>query len=238
MDDLEFRRRVISDPKTRDEEVAAAVADNTSNAKFLDDMLSLDARIEQAMRVDVPDDLADKILFQSSSNVVKVSFGKRALSIAATVAFAFGLAAGQINWGNFVAQPAHAGLAATAIQHVHAEEPFVATINEHVTSVQINNKLSPFAYKLAQDFPYPVLYLNHCGFGDSVALHMVFQGENGKVTLFLTTMMEEGETQLVQGDTTSQVLHLMDASLILVGEQGEDIAAISQQLQPLFRPMI
>ncbi len=60
MDELEFRRRVMSDPKARDPELLEATKTSEANAKYLDDILGLDARIEQAMKVDVPDDLADR----------------------------------------------------------------------------------------------------------------------------------------------------------------------------------
>ncbi|MGL1018950.1 DUF3379 family protein, partial [Vibrio vulnificus] len=53
MDDLEFRRRILSDPKSRDEEVLQALNSSDSNAKFAEDVLDLDAQIKQAMKVDV-----------------------------------------------------------------------------------------------------------------------------------------------------------------------------------------
>lgn len=75
MDELEFRRRIMSDPKAKDAELLEALQQNERNAKCMDDILALDARIEQAMKVDVPDDLADRILFnQPESNVVKSDF--------------------------------------------------------------------------------------------------------------------------------------------------------------------
>ncbi|MDG3396194.1 DUF3379 family protein, partial [Vibrio parahaemolyticus] len=58
MDDLEFRRRILSDPKQKDEEILQALAASDANSKFVDDVLDLDAKIKQAMNVDVPEDLA------------------------------------------------------------------------------------------------------------------------------------------------------------------------------------
>ncbi|MGF1749460.1 DUF3379 domain-containing protein [Vibrio cionasavignyae] len=237
MDELEFRRRIMSEPKARDPELLKAMQDNDANAKFMDDLLSLDARVEQAMKVDVPDDLADKILFsQSSSNVVKVNFGKRALSLAASIAFAFGLLVGQVNWGSVAVSTAHASLSDTAVQHVHDEMGFIDPLDEKVSEAQINAKLLPFAYQIGQQFPYHVYYLNHCGFGDANAMHMVFQGEKGKVTLFVTKIPSE-QAKLFQKDGMSGLVEpLGDASFILVGEKGEDFSKIGENLKDILDP--
>ncbi|MFA0086157.1 DUF3379 domain-containing protein [Vibrio sp. 10N.261.51.F12] len=237
MDELEFRRRIMSEPKARDTELLEAIQNNDANAKFMDDILSLDARIEQAMKVDVPDDLADKILFnQSSSNVVKVNFSKRAMSLAASIAFAFGLAVGQVNWGGAIVAPAHASMSDTAIEHVHNEMGFIDPLDENVSEAQINAKLLPFAYQIGQQFPYHVYYLNHCGFGDANAMHMVFQGEKGKVTLFLTKIPSEQANLFDKDGMSGLVEPIGDASFILVGEKGEDFSKIGESIKKILDP--
>ncbi|PMH41815.1 chemotaxis protein [Vibrio sp. 10N.286.49.B3] len=239
MDDLEFRRRVLSQPKQRDSELLDVINSNESHAKFLDEVMSLDNQIANAMDVDVPDDLADRILFKQSnvddSNVVKVSFVKRAMTMAASVAFVAGLAMGQINWGNALVSSAHATLADTAMHHVTSEKAFISQVDENVSSQQINTKLSPFAYQFQQNFPYHVYYLNHCGFGESNAMHMVFQGEKGKVTLFLTTVASEQADTFSQDNMQGIIIPIEHSSLILVGENGEDVAKISEKLAPMLK---
>ncbi|MCG9659853.1 DUF3379 domain-containing protein [Vibrio mediterranei] len=237
MDELEFRRRIMSDPKAKDAELLEAIQQSESNAKYMDDILSLDARIEQAMKVDVPDDLADRILFnQPESNVVKVKFGKRGLSLAASIAFAFGLLVGQVNWGNVVVSPAQASLSDTAMKHVHEEMGFIEPLDENVSKAQINAKLLPFAYQIGQSFPYHVYYLNHCGFGESNAMHMVFQGEKGKVTLFLTGIASEQTKSFDKDGMAGMVEPIGDASFILVGEEGEDFSKIGENIKKILNP--
>ncbi|MFC5078228.1 hypothetical protein VTH8203_04279 [Vibrio thalassae] len=237
MDELEFRRRIMSDPKAKDAELLEALQQNERNAKYMDDILALDAQIEQAMKVDVPDDLADRILFnQPESNVVKVTFGKRAMSLAASIAFAFGLLVGEVNWGNVVVTPAQASLSDTAIKLVHKETSFVESLDENVSKAQINAKLLPFAYQIGQKFPYHVYYLNHCGFGDSHAMHMVFQGEKGKVTLFLTGVASPQTKSFDKDGMAGMVEPIGDASFILVGEEGEDYAKIGENIKKILNP--
>ncbi|CAM3044185.1 DUF3379 domain-containing protein [Vibrio ordalii] len=238
MDELEFRRRVMSDPKQHDQDVIQAASISDANRQFIEDILSLDTKIANAMNVDVPDDLADRILFNQAtmtSNVSRPTFAKQVMALAASIAFVFGLFVGQINWRNVLIPPAQASLMDTAIKHVIDEEGFVSQLDEQVSSTQINAKMLPFAYQLSNSFPYHVYYLNHCGFSKANALHMVFQGESGKVTLFLTSIASEQAVQFNEQGMAGIIEPVGDASLILVGENGEDIANIAKQLMPMLK---
>ena len=242
MDDLEFRRRILSNPKQKDEEILQALADNSANHKFVEDVLDLDEKIKQAMNVEVPEDLADKILFSQSSNtleekVVRPTFARRAMALAASVAFVAGLLVGQINWSNIIVSPAQATLADTAIKHVINEEPFVGNLDENVPKTFINAKMYPLRFQFNQNFPYHVYYLNHCGFGESNAVHMVFQGKKGKVTLFITGIPSEQAVDFNKEGMSGIVQPIGSASMILVGQQGEDINTIARELTPLIQPM-
>ncbi|WP_261815575.1 DUF3379 domain-containing protein [Vibrio gallicus] len=238
MDDLEFRRRIMSDPKARDKELIAAITDNKNNARFTDDVLSLDARIEQAMRIDAPDNLADKIIFQQSSvkKATRPSLVKRSFALAASIAFAFGVLIGQLNWTPNIVPHAHASLADTAIQHVIEERPFTDKLDEEVSSQQINAKLTPFTYRFTETFPYHVYYLNHCSFGTSHALHMEFQGEKGRITLFITNISAENPINFSEKGMTGSLIPLADASMILVGQNGENVEQIAQRLSQIIKP--
>ncbi|NRF61713.1 DUF3379 domain-containing protein [Vibrio coralliilyticus] len=241
MDELEFRRRIMSDPKDWDSDILEAMKSNDANGKFADDILDLDAQIAKAMNVDVPEDLADRILFNQTSstesNVVRPNFAKRAMAMAASIAFVFGLLVGQVNWGNIVVSPAQASLADTAIKHVIDEKPFVQNLDENVASSQINAKMMPFDHQLGENFPYHVYYLNHCGFGKSNALHMVFRGEKGKVTLFLTGIASDKTVDFEKEGMAGVVEPVGQTSLILVGEEGEDVAKIAENLMTIIKPM-
>lgn len=242
MDDLEFRRRILSDPKHKDEEIRQALADNSSNQKFVEDVLDLDDKIRQAMNIEVPEDLADKILFNLTSNavedkVIKQSFARKAMALAASVAFTAGLLVGQVNWGKIFVTPAQATLADTAIEHILHEEPFVRHLDEDVPSGFINAKLAPMQFQFNNNFPYHVYYLNHCGFGESNAVHMVFRGTKGKVTLFITGIPSEKTIDFDKNGLSGIIQPINAASLILVGQRGEDMHALARELTRLIQPM-
>ncbi len=239
MDDLEFRRRIMADPKARDPELVAARQANEANAQFADDVLELDIQLEQALKIDVPEDLADRILFSQTtrSSSSAHQWPRKMLALAASVAFIAGLLIGQLQWQNIFVTPAHASLPDMAIAHVQHEQRFVQGIDEQASNVQINAKMQPLAAKLTADFPYHVYYLNHCGFGQANAVHIVFAGEQGKVTLFLVPLPTAKAVQFHQQGMTGVVEPLKQSSLIIVGKQGEDISKISAAILPIIQPM-
>lgn len=238
MDDLEFRRRILSEPKYRDSEINDVINLSEANSKFADEILSLDAQIEQAMKVDVPDDLADRILFKQNAQSESKSFTKQMLAMAASVAFAAGVLIGQINWAPLVVSPAYASLADTAVQHVIDESPFTNRLDEKVTSKQVNAKLQPFAYEFSESFPYHVYYLNHCGFGNSNALHMVFQGEKGRITMFVTNIKSDHAVDFNEDNMSGTVIPIENSSMILVGEKDENISKIASNLSSIIKPIL
>ena len=144
---------------------------------------------------------------------------------------------GQVNWGNAFVSPAQASLADTAMKHVVDEKSFISGLDEQVTSQQINAKMNPFAFQFDEAFPYHVYYLNHCGFGKSNAMHMVFQGEKGKVTLFLTGIPTDKPVDFDEKGMSGSVTPIDDSSLILVGEDGEDVSKIAEKLTKMIKPM-
>lgn len=238
MDDLEFRRRILSEPKYRDNEINDVINLSEANNKFAEEILSLDAQIEKAMKVDVPDDLADRILFNQNTQSESKSFTKQMLAMAASVAFAAGILIGQINWAPLIVSPAHASLANTAMKHVVDESPFINQLDERVSSPQINAKLHPFAYEFDKSFPYHVYYLNHCGFGQSNALHMVFQGEKGRVTMFVTNINSNQPIDFNKDGMAGVVIPIEGSSMILVGEEGENIDKIASTLGSIIKPIL
>ncbi|WP_089137405.1 DUF3379 family protein [Vibrio rumoiensis] len=236
MDDLELRRRLLSDPNDKSDDILKELHTNHQNKKYAESLQELDKKIEQAFRVEVPDDLADKIIFKQTPHKPQIHFSRRAFALAASVIFTFGLLIGQINWGSIIIQPAHASLDQMAMHHIIEEEPFIDGVNEGNNEQEIRAKLNVCSYSLDGEFPYHIYYLNHCGFShDHHALHMVFRGQKGRVTAFISNIEAKESSQFNQGGMQGEITPLPQGSLVLVGEKGEDIAALSQKIAPMFK---
>ncbi|OEF23681.1 DUF3379 family protein [Vibrio rumoiensis] len=234
MDDLEFRRRLLSDPTDRSDEIIEQIQSSSVDRKYADSLTELNHKIEQAMMVDVPDDLADKIIFATSESKPRINMTKQAFALAASIIFTIGLAIGQINWGALVVSPAHASLDNMAIHHIQEEDPFIQGVNEANNEQEVQAKLGSYSYKMASSFPYHIYYLNHCGFSaEHHALHMVFQGKKGRVTAFISNIAAPKASNFTKDNMKGVITPLPKGSLIVVGDMDEDVTEISQQLAPM-----
>ncbi|MFV0575682.1 MAG: DUF3379 family protein [Vibrio sp.] len=236
MDDLEFRRRLLSDPNSISDDILDKVHSDHKHKKYVENLCSLDQDIERAMNVDVPDDLADKILSKTMPQKSELRFSKRAFAVAASFIFIFGLLVGQVNWRNVFVQPAQASLEEMAIYHLTKDEQLTRDTDENNSNIALQAKLNPYSYELAKEFPYHIYYLNHCGFNSAHhALHMIFQGDIGRVTAFISNIATEKTQKFTEANMHGEITPLQNGSLVLVGEDGENISEISKVIAPLFQ---
>ncbi|MGF1690390.1 DUF3379 family protein [Photobacterium kagoshimensis] len=235
MDDLEFRRRILADPNDNSAEMIEAKNSSLVNRKLSDELIQLDTKLEKALKVDVPDDLADRILFhQSGQTPSKPKTTRVHLAIAASIAFAFGVFTGQFDQIISNADVTHSAKATSlgkiALTHVHDEAPFIATIDESVKLSQVNAKLRPFGTELSS-LPGHVYYVNHCSFGDQNALHMVIDTPAGKVTVFVVPEQSPAAVNFNDKTMGGVLLPLQKASLIVVGDKGVDVNPVAKTLK-------
>jgi hypothetical protein len=237
VDDLEFRRRLLADPNDNDPELIKTKNQSTTNRHFSNELQQLDLKLKQTLNVDIPENLADRILFHQSSQAQPKNHSpyKRYLSygLAASVMFIVGVMVGQ--QGFYPQQPqqhvfAPASMATIALQHVSAEAQFVEHTDEAVTLQQVNAKLKPFGTSMNQ-LPGHIYYLNYCGFDGNRALHMVVGTDTGKMTVFI---VPQTSSKIITGrDKSNQslLLPLQEASLIIVGDKGDKLMPVAEKLK-------
>ena len=61
MDDLEFRRRAYAEPNSEDEDFLQKKNESADNARFVDELKLFDEKINDALHVDPPEGLAERI---------------------------------------------------------------------------------------------------------------------------------------------------------------------------------
>ncbi|NUY56323.1 hypothetical protein BZG80_02325 [Salinivibrio sp. MA440] len=229
MDDLEFRRRLLADPS--DPELQASKAASPRHQRYAEDVANLDSKIDQALRVDVPEDLADKILFSQTNDTEQPKRRTRGyLAMAASIAFVFGLTLGQLNWG--ITTP---DLNRTALDHYYHEQTFIAGINEAATVEQVNAKLQPFG-KAFSKLPGEITYINHCSFGGQHALHMVMRASGQTYTVFVVPSASQAPAEKSDGTMHSVSLPVQSANVIVVGKTSGQAAPLAEQLQQQLTP--
>lgn len=230
MDDLEFRRRLFADPNDDDPKLQASKNASVTNRKLANDLINLDAQLKQAMDVDVPDDLAEKILFkQAGQPSVKSDRRRWYPALAASIALVVGIFIGRYDITPIA--PAQAeNLAQIAIKHVDNEAPFIRHVDEGVALQQVNAKLSPFGNTF-KALPGHIYYVNHCGFGKMHALHMVMQTEVGKVTVFIVPETSAELETYSNSQVETVVMPIHEASLVIVGDTGQNLMPVADSIR-------
>ena len=227
MDELEFRRTLYADPNSTNEEILAAIANDPKKEAFYKELKELDKSIQQATQVKIPDDLVHKLILRQTMQSHKSSKVRNRiqLAMAASVAFVVGVSFTMWQQNNIL------DLSKQAIAHVHYEGDYALEAQENLTLQQVNAKLAKFGGRFSEDIGR-VYYANFCDFENVRSLHMVVQGENGKVSVFV---VPHDDAHLAEGSSrdtryTSQAIDMKRASIIVVGEEGANISKMKEQL--------
>ncbi|WP_018690759.1 DUF3379 family protein [Algicola sagamiensis] len=229
MDDLEFRRQLFADPDAPD--VKDVAKNDPAKQKSLQEAQALNAKIHDALNIDVPENLEQRLILRQTLESHKVQQRKSRLhlAMAASIAFAVGLG---INQWQF--SPVYDSLSQQALAHVYHELDAVNTTgdDENYALGQVNAKLASFGGQFIKE-PAKFTYANFCRFDSILSLHLIVQGEYGKVSLFVIpkedSLPADGifSDQRFQGDT----LQSEKANVIIIGEKGEPIPKWKSRIQ-------
>jgi hypothetical protein len=232
MDELEFRRTLYADPNCTDESVLAAIADDPKKQAFHKELKQLNKNMHQASQVKVSDDLVHKLILRQTMQTHKSSKMRNRiqLAMAASVAFVVGVSFTMWQQSNLL------DLSKQAIAHVHYEGGYALDAQEDISLQQVNAKLAKFGGEFSEDIGR-VYYANFCDFENVRSLHMVIEGENGKVSVFVVPHNDAYQAEGSSSDTryTSQAIDLKRASIIVVGEEETNINKMKQQLNNKIR---
>jgi hypothetical protein len=227
MDELEFRRTLYADPNSTDEKVLAAIADDPKKQAFYKELKQLDKNMHQASQVKVPDNLVHKLILRQTMQSQKSNKARNRiqLAMAASVAFVVGVSFTMWQQNNLL------DLSKQAIAHVHYEGGYALDAQENISLQQVNAKLAKFGGEFSEDIGR-VYYANFCDFENVRSLHMVVEGQNGKVSVFVVPHNDDYQAEGSSHDTkyTSQATDLKRASIIVVGEEGANISNMKEQL--------
>ncbi|MFT6925962.1 MAG: hypothetical protein ACJAZP_001556 [Psychromonas sp.] len=230
MDDILFRHTAIATPNDKSDEFLRRQFDSEQDKTLVDQAKQFDLELQSILKVDQPDDLVDKILLEQSFAIEnKKNLNQRwHLAIAASVAFIIGISLPLLNnLNNFTED-----IGSVAMQHVQDEYYFTEKINEQANLSTVNAKLATYGGRAKNDLG-EVLYVNYCGFEGTSALHMIIQGEQGRITVFVVPE-EAGlknspafHNQRLKGLTEK----LGKVNLVIVGEKDEPLEKIKLKLK-------
>ena len=222
MDDLQFRRALYEDPKNLNEEIKAAMNADPKKQQFAKELGQFDDKIAQALKVDVPNDLAEKLILRQTlaSHRQQKRKSRVHLALAASVAFAFGLT---LNFLQF--SSAYTGVGEYALAHVYHEEgDFDNNQSARVTLASLNNKMETFDGNFVNMIGQ-LISADYCRFDGIKSLHLVFQGSESPVNVFIVPERDEvGFAQYFSDKKYNGVAEKIGKqNIIVVGDKNEPI---------------
>jgi hypothetical protein len=226
MDDLEFRRTIYSDPKCSDVAIKNAAAQDPARQDFWNELKVLEAKLEKASRVEVPEGLANRLILRQSMQHFRQKKARSRIqyALAASIAFVCGV--------SFTLWQQHSmiNLSENALAHVYEEGSHALEADENFSIEQVNLKLATYGGQFTQPLGH-IYYANFCDFDNVKSLHMVIEGENGKVSVFLIPHVGEYSTEQDFYDEKlhGQSVDYGSASLIMLGDKGKSFEQLKDK---------
>ena len=233
MDDLQFRRHAYGDPNSQDDDFLAKIAASDTDAKLVRELKMLDCKLTNALNIDVPNDLADKLLLRQQLNKHQEQKKKTRylMTMAASVALVIGLSFSMLRF-------TPVDLAEHALAHVY-HEPKSMLVDQNVGFQDVNFKLAGISglenAKFIQQ-PGKVFYTSYCDFQGVKSLHLVMESDHGKVTLFIVPTENRMVTEEFFADKNYQGVGFQtaDAFMMLVGKQKGDLDFVRSEIEQTF----
>ncbi|MBL4910409.1 MAG: DUF3379 domain-containing protein [Alteromonadaceae bacterium] len=229
MDDLQFRRNIYADPSSTDPEVIAARKADPAKQQFAEELVKLDQQIYQAMNIDVPDDLYNKLMLRQTlvSHQQQKRKNRIQLAMAASVAFAVGLSVNFAQSSN-----TYSDLGDYAIAHVnHEAHLFNNNSNAQVSLASLNKEMSTYHASFTQSLG-KLISAGECNFGGIKVLHLVYQGKTQPVTVFVVPPKSglNFDASFSNGDLHGQAQQFKNANVIVVGDKNEQLQQWQQKI--------
>jgi hypothetical protein len=175
MDHTQYREGVTADPHSRDAELLAHRDACAECRAYTEQLLKFEARLERAMRVDIPV-RADVLPFTRKS--ANAAGARRWLAIAASVLLGVALVGGV-----WLSLPQRS-LAAAVVAHMAGEPDAWKRTDIPVDAPELQQVLKDSKLKLKPDAGI-VSYASSCSFRGHVVPHLVVQTASGPVTVMV-----------------------------------------------------
>lgn len=223
MNCLDARRELSGDPRRAGAALQRHLADCPGCAAYRAELLALDARLAEALRVPAPDGLPDRVLLRQG---LRRSRAPRWLALAATLVVALGIGGyhGVERWQQ--------APALEAIAHVLHEEPHELFIGRRGDPAVLAPVLAAAGLTLAGD-GIDVRYTGVCPFRGGFAHHVVLETPFGKATLLLSPDKPLDSTVIADRDGLAALAAPAgQGSYSLVAESREALRRIAGVVQP------
>lgn len=220
MNCLEFRREKLADPRRVAPGTRAHASDCPACAAFAREVDESERALDRALRVAVPEGLADRIIFQSRKPRRPWRAWALAASLIIAVALGFSFRDGSQKADEY---------ARLAIEHVVMEPESFAVMRSPEPEA-FRAVVQNFGGSV-KDLPGKIRYMRLCPFEDGLGWHVVFETPEGLATLFLVPGKKPRAAQAASVNGWSAVVHPTERGYYAIVTASAD--ATSRFLQML-----
>ncbi len=226
---LEFRRRLLADPGNRDPAIQAHARDCASCSRWAAGSPRFEYLLRQAMDVEVPENLASRILLRHAFRNPRLDgTRRRAFALVAGI-LVTGLLGGTLLW--FELKPA-------LVDDVFVHMDEMSYTLTSTTILDNNTVAGVFGWFGADVSPElgDVSFANVCVFRDKRVAHVVLREVRSPVTVII--MPEEQLTRpshISRGRRSGLLLPYADGSMAIVSERGQRLDKLEDRIRNAVR---
>ncbi|WP_371195533.1 DUF3379 family protein [Glaciecola sp. SC05] len=228
MDDLNFRRTIYADPYTKDPEILEAAKSDPKKQAFWDEVRMMEASLEQAMNVPVPEGLADKLILRQSMDDFQQQKKRRPwyLALAASVFLASILSVSLLMQGP-------TDLKSDVYAHM-SHMSYELNKSGKVDLAMVNDKLATYNGQVNEGIG-EIVSANYCYLDSIKSLHLIIKGKDGLASLFV---MPSEISKTIDDDFSNDVYTgsaflLESAKIIIVGETSAQVEELKAKAKTL-----
>jgi len=224
MNCIAFRRALSLSPASWDEDLRAHGRECPGCGAFARRVLEFESKLAEAVRIDVPEGLASRVLL---AHGLRLEGGRRVRRRRILLAFAaiaaIGLAA---SW--LALAPSR--LDRDVLAHIEAE-PSHLHARDELSPAEVNQRLAPLGVGVEGELG-PIRYAGTCWIRGRLGAHLVLQGERGPVTVLFLPDEPLSEPVPVRFERLQGIIVPAGrGSLAIVGEPGEALEIIERRLK-------
>lgn len=230
---LEARREMAADPGRPSEALSAHLAGCAACARALWREQGLDRRIREAMSVDVPDSLSERLLLAQTTRH-RSRFRRPFLALVASLLLALALG---VTWQLGV-RPVGDARALSQYVAAHLEhEPHSLEATATVNVGTVERLLNEYGLHLSGRVDN-IVYAKKCPTPDGMGLHLVVRTVEGPVTfIYMPDQRIDGRLELDAGRHRGYVTGFAGGAAALVGSPAEALEEVGQRLAAAIHPL-
>ena len=229
----DYRKAIAADPSESFDDGAAHSAECSSCSAYKAEMQALNARIEAALAIDVPElKMPELPAISEDDKVVDLpARHPRRWATPAWVGLAASVVLATVIGVRFIDTHEHDGtLAEQVVAHLDFEPQALRVTDVPVSDRKLYSVVRPAIATIDRDLGL-ISYARSCSINGKEVPHLVIQGERGPVTILLMPHEMVDMTIPLEGESIEGlILPVGDGSIAIIGERGERIEDLKNRV--------